>query len=166
MNTDKLAFDPRKRPKQPLTDDAKREILDGMASGLTLYRLLWANPHLPNYEQVQQLRRDDPKFAEQFEIARENGQEARLEEALDHQYSVRENRELSVAAAKYLESSVRIAEKLAPKRFGQLIRHAGHDGEALTVQVVSYKDGGTLEAEAIPALIPSQDVTKPEIAGE
>lgn len=160
--TEKTQFDPRTRPPQPWSDSAESEILDGLRSGQTLYSLLWTNPHLPNYTQVQHRRRLNVDFAAKYDEAREEGQEYRIEEAIDHSHKVRGDRALSVAAGKYLDATVKVAEKLAPRRFSPLQRHAGHDGSGLTVQVVSWKDGGTLQSEPMPALIPKQDETKPE----
>jgi len=121
-----------------VTDAHKRTIIGAILSGQTLRSLLAMDLSLPHYGLIYAALQSDAEFAEAYELARQAGLETRLEESLDYQASVRADHKLSAAAEKYASVTAKLAALMAPKRFGQLVRHAGHDGEQLVVQTVQY----------------------------
>ena len=94
----------------------------------------------------------DAAFAEAIRAARAASATTIVDEA---QHELRDAIEsgdtdrMSVASA-YHKGSLEYASKIAPREFGQLLKLAGADGGALTIQVIDYaKAGGQLvDAEA------------------
>lgn len=148
-------FKPIRRANVPMTDAAWEYLLEQLRCGRTLWAILRDNEQLPDPKTIAAYRKSDAELDAAFVEARTEGLTARVEEALEYQGSVRGDKSLSVAAAKYADVAMKTAEKLAPKSFGQLVRHAGHDGNELTVKVVDYaKPQPVIDANAVelPAL--------------
>jgi hypothetical protein len=141
--------DDSKRPRW--SDDAALELLAAIRAGNSAQQYIRLNPHMPSIDAYYWQRAHNPAFREADEQAREIGMETRITEALDNQYSVRTDKALSIAAQKYSEVALKAAAAMSPKRFGPMVRHAGHDGGALTVQVVRFSDLPSEQLTAIDA---------------
>jgi hypothetical protein len=143
-------FKPIRRAGVPMTDAAAEYLLEQLRCGRTLWAIVRDNERLPDQKTINAYRKANPDYDAAFVEARSEGLSMRVEEALEYQGSVRGDKALSVAAAKYLDGAVKVAEKLAPKSFGPLVRHAGHDGNELTVKVVEYaKPKPVIDAKAV-----------------
>lgn len=123
-----------------VTAEHKERLLAWLYSGRSVASFLRGNPDAPSYSAFQNARNLDPEFGKQWEAARVAGLEALIDEAGDYAFACRGDKALAIAADRYSNTVQRIAEKLAPKQFGPMLKHAGHDGEALSVSVVSYKE--------------------------
>lgn len=144
------AFKPIRRANVPMTDAAAEYLLEQLRCGRTLWAVIRDNEQLPDQRTILAYRKANAEYDALFVEARSEGLAMRVEEALEYQGSVRGDKTLSVAAAKYLDGAVKVAEKLAPKSFGPLVRHAGHDGGELTVNVVEYaKPKPVIDANAV-----------------
>lgn len=114
---------------------AEIETLAGMPSSVTIWR---------------ECRRD-AIFAQAVDDARVTSAANILDEAQHQLRQALESNDpdqMRVAAA-YAQGCTAYAEKIAPKQFGQLVKHAGADGGALVIQTVNYGaiDRGELHAE-------------------
>ena len=95
---------------------------------------------MPSVGAVYSQQYADPAFDEAVRAARASAATTALEEA---QHELREALEsgdpdrMRVASA-YHAGTVEYAAKIAPKEYGQLVKLAGADGGALSIQVVSY----------------------------
>lgn len=133
---------------RPGWDDANTaEFLEAIRAGNSPTQYLRLNAHMPSVGAYHYRRTKDAKFREDVEIAREIGMEVRIDEALDHQFAVRTDKALSIAAQKYSNVAIAAAAAMCPKRFGQMVRHADADGGKLTVQLVRYSDMPPIDAE-------------------
>lgn len=134
--------------ERPSWDEANtEEFLAAIRAGNSPTQYLRLNAHMPSVGAYNYRRTKDAKFREDVEIAREIGMEVRIDEALDHQYAVRTDKALSIAAQKYSNVAIAAAAAMCPKRFGQMVRHADADGGKLTVQLVRYSDLPPIDAE-------------------
>jgi hypothetical protein len=153
---------PRAERGIPCDAAAKAKILDGLRHGQTLFSLLNSDTTLPSLYEIYKARKADPAFADEMQEARDIGAVMRVEEAIDYQGSVRGNKHASIAAEKYVNSAIKVAEKLSPKTMGPLVRHADADGNKLVVNLVSFsiapeQKPQAIEAEAVEvAQIPAQ----------
>lgn len=125
--------------KHACDDRAKARIIELLRAGQTQWAMLRNNPDLPSESTIWLARQNDPEFDAAFRAAREEGQVARLEEAHEYIGSVRTDKHLAIAAEKYANVTIKIAEKLAPKTLGAMIKHADADGNKLTINVLDYK---------------------------
>jgi hypothetical protein len=139
--------------KGPVTDEHKRLILDGLLAGYTLTRILEDNPSIPGIAAIRHARRIDPEFDQDMIDYRTDGLSTRIDEALEHHFEVRDDKHASTAAGKYVDSVLKSAEKLAPKSFGPMMRHAGANGEQLSVAVISFGTANIVGQQPAPQAI-------------
>lgn len=132
--------------RENVTDADKQHLINGLRAGRSLAALLRDDLDLPGAAAIALARMADPFFDAGMEQARADGMTAMIDEALDYQHSVRGHKDQSTAAAKYADTVIKASEKLAPKRFGAMLKLAGHDGEKLTVSVVQYAQPKAIEA--------------------
>lgn len=139
-----LAVDPRinlpKRARRPskVSRSAKEAVLDGLRRGETLTYMLAMDDSLPSMAAIAAARRADPAFKKAFQEARDDGLELRIEECLDYGGSVRNDRKLSVAADRYANTVVRVAEKLSPDLFGKKSDGGGKGTGKVTINLVNF----------------------------
>jgi hypothetical protein len=155
---------PRAEKGIPCDDLAKAQIIERLRHGQTLWGMLNENPELPSINAIAKAAKADPQFAADMQEARDIGNVARIEEGIDFQGSVRGNKHLSIAAEKYVNSAIKVAEKLSPKTMGQLIKHADADGNKLTVNVMRFEIAPPkAEPKALEVL--ATDVPKDRLLG-
>lgn len=123
------------RPFSP----AHQLVLDSLAGGMTL-RQIWAKhgSELPKRYKFHEAISRDPALSTAYYQARAAGMIDMLEESIEHSLACRLDKSMSIGADKYASVVARAAALLAPKAFGQLIKHADADGNSLSVSVVSY----------------------------
>lgn len=87
----------------------------------------------------------DPTFAEDLREARAVQATARIDRAQDMLDDAAETNDTDRmrGAAVYTEQALKYAEKIAPKEYGALVKHAGVDGGAIQLTVVNYADGSS-----------------------
>jgi hypothetical protein len=131
-----------------LTEGDKALIIRGLEAGQGIPAILREYPGIPGIAAINRAKKRDPAFAAAIDEARANGAEILVDEAIDYAFATRTNTKLSASANRYAQTAMAAAEKLAPKRFGPLLKLAGHDGNKLEVALVSYKDAGqAIEAD-------------------
>lgn len=134
-----------------LSEADKAAVIEGLHGGLSLATILRIRPSISGSIAVYRARRNDPAFDKAYTDAKNAGIAVRIDESVDYAMSVRADAKKAVGAAQYARAVLMSAEKLAPKEFGPLVKVAGHDGNALSISVISFKDAGAvvLDAEAV-----------------
>lgn len=128
------------RDAAELSDFDKSEILRGLISGTGITTILKDLPGAPGFGAVIRARRHDAAFDAAYAEARAAGAEVLIDEALDYSFGARADKQLSTAAHRYADTILKSAEKLAPKQYGPLLKLAGHDGNALSINVVTFQE--------------------------
>lgn len=154
-----------------ISDECKAKLIELVQHGATLTEIETLRG-MPRANYVWQECKRDPAFGQALQEARVIAAANVLEEAQHHLRDAVESNDPDVMriASDYARASTAYAEKIAPKEFGQLVKHAGADGGALTVNVVQYAIeapaviGGTLQDEsalthATPAPLDSESAT-------
>ncbi len=87
----------------------------------------------------------DPAFGEALREARALQATSRIDRAQDMLDDAAETNDTDRlrGAAIYTEQAIKYAEKVAPREYGQLVKHAGADGGAIHVTLVDYSDGSS-----------------------
>lgn len=127
-----------RKPKEATPANA-RELLERMRAGEMPVEICDA-PHMPHYSAFVRLLRTDEQFAIDYSEAYEALANAVLEDGAAFARDTTElaNIDAQRIADVYLKSAISALEKLSPKTHGVLVKHAGADGGALTVQVLDY----------------------------
>lgn len=134
-----------------VTDAQKAAIIALVEHGATLVEIE-RMIDMPSASTIwRECSRDQP-FAEALRLARVVGAATILDEAQDQLRQALETNdpETMRVAADYAKGSTVYAEKIAPKEFGQLVKHAGIDGGAMVVQTIQYSqaESRSLDAES------------------
>lgn len=126
----------------------KEMILRGLMGGAGITTILRDLPGAPGFGAVIRARRRDADFDAAYSQARAAGAEVLIDEALDYSFAVRADKTMSIAAHRYADTVLKSAEKAAPREYGPLLKLAGHDGGALQIGVISFKDAPLIDAKA------------------
>lgn len=136
----------------------KAKIIELIQHGATLTEVETLHG-MPRANTIWDECKRDPEFSRAMSEARSIAAANILDEA---QHNLRDAAQGSDPdkmriAADYARASLQYAEKIAPKEFGQLVKLAGADGGALTINVTNYAlesnaiNGGALESESAHA---------------
>lgn len=122
-----------------LSDLHKRALPLLIADGATL-TWLCEQPGMPSTASVHRARKDDPAFDAAMRDAMALHAAAILSTAQDYANEAIDDADFDKAKrAEILHRiSVARAEKVAPKEYGQLVKHADADGGKLSISVVNY----------------------------
>lgn len=143
-----------KRP--PVTDENKAAFLARIRGG-DFPQDICDDTTWPSRTQYTEAMRSDPTFADQYAEAIAQLSDTILEEsaAFARETTASGNIDKQRAADIYAKSMIALAEKLAPRTHGVLVKHAGADGGALHVSVTNF-------ASAVPAPIPLRAIDAPQ----
>lgn len=122
-----------------LTSHQRAAVLRLIEEGATLVELA-RYEGMPSVSAIYAESYADPQFASDLQAARAASACTVIEEAQSELRDALESNDpdkMRVAAA-YHQGSIEYAAKIAPKEFGTLVKLAGSDGGALTVNLVDY----------------------------
>jgi len=132
-------------PREAIGPNIKLALVALIEEGATLVEIARMEG-MPSVGTVYNAMKNDPQFATDMDAARGASATTVIEEA---QHELREALEsgdtdrMSMAVG-YHRGSLEYAAKIAPREYGQLLKIAGADGGALTVNVVNYGTGSPL----------------------
>lgn len=141
------------------TDEMKIKMCDLFAEGATVNEVVKFEGFPSRAELFRELHKD-ADFATAYGVAKELGAAVPLEEGLDVgrdavEADGGENVNKSMVAHRYMQIGAIYAEKMAPKKYGQLLKLGGdEDLGPIKVQVINYavpaiaKQGNTDEGPA------------------
>jgi hypothetical protein len=126
----------------PMTANQKLAVVALISRGATLTEIA-AMEGMPSESTIFRATRNDEQFAQDMSEARAMSATVNIDEA---QHQLRESLETGdsdavAMASQYHKATHEYAAKIAPREYGQLVKIAGADGGALTVQVVDYGTG-------------------------
>jgi hypothetical protein len=136
---------------ETVSEDQKLTIITALSEGAILTEIT-AIKGMPRASAVWRECERDPTFGDAVRQARVAGAHAILDEA---QHNLREaadsgDTDRMRIASLYSQASTAYVEKIAPKEYGPLVKHAGADGGSILVQVVDYAavEAGALTVES------------------
>jgi hypothetical protein len=122
-------------------DVVKAELLNRLRDAETLSGIA-NDAHMPTFASIAMTRAIDPEFDAAVSVAVSAMADGMLHDAITFTQAQAEGgseKDLN-AAAIYSRTIAALAEKLAPKTHGAMLKHAGADGGALTVIMTDYKN--------------------------
>lgn len=125
------------------TDEMKEKICELLVEGATI-REVCAFRGFPSKAELFRELAQDEEFAKAYGMAKEIGAGTPLEEGLDVgrdavEADGGENVNKSMVAHRYMQIGAIYAEKMAPKKYGQLLKLGGdEDTGPIQIQVVNY----------------------------
>lgn len=127
-----------------LTEHQRYAVIRLLEEGATLVEIA-ALEGMPSASSVYREARENPQFADAVQAARAACAATAIEEAqaeLREAAAGNDTDRMSIANA-YQRGTLEYAAKIAPREFGQLVKLAGADGGALTVNLVNYGTGNS-----------------------
>ncbi len=122
-----------------LTEHQKAAVVRLIEEGATLVEVA-ALSGMPSVSTIYRESFQNEPFAQAMRSARAAAATTFIEEAQDNLRIAASSKDTDamVIASAYHRGSLEYAAKIAPKEFGQLVKIAGADGGALTIQTINY----------------------------
>lgn len=118
---------------QTIADEVCRRIAEGKS-----LRSICESDSLPSRETIRQWLRDHPEFVGQYARARDEQADFYADEIID----IADKAEDAQIARLQVDARKWKASKLAPKRYGEKVVHAGDDESPLKIEIVRYGADG------------------------